>query len=206
MREVVVTAVLNVPGEAIEKRLSPASIVEYAGTYEVQSVQKREGKTVVRGGFDQLEITLEFTDLEDGYEYSQVEGSGPFQEMHTWVTLEEGGEDVPSEETIRVPGLESDERTTVRVRSVYTFGGRFARLKDWIAESDRRTELQRLIGNLVDDLAAESESGDDLAAESESGVKTEDGEAVNDGSEDADDVPAGANDTPGERGETSERA
>ena len=157
MREVVVTAALDAPRRELEERLSPRSIVEYAGTFEVESVEERDDVTVVTAGVDQLGIVLEFTRIENGYEYSQQDTSGPFEEMHTWVTLEDVTDSVDPDEAFPIPGLEDDERTLIRVRSVFTFGGRFARLKDWFASSDRRTELERLIGSLVDDLAEADE-------------------------------------------------
>ena len=157
MREVDVTATLDAPRRELEKRLSPRSIVEYAGTFEVESVEERDDVTVVTAGADQLGIVLEFTEIENGYEYSQQGASGPFEEMHTWVTLEDATDSVDPDEAFPIPGLEDDERTLIRVRSVFTFGGRFARLKDWFASSDRRTELERLIGSLVDDLAEADE-------------------------------------------------
>ena len=152
MREVVVTAILNAPQTVLEEYLSPRSIVEYAGTYEVESVEEREGETVVRAGTDQLGIALEFTKLEDGYQYTQRGDAGPVEEMHTWVTLEDATGTSDPEEAVFIPGLESEERTVIRVRSVYTFGGRLSRFKDWVAAGNRRAELERLVGFLVDDL------------------------------------------------------
>ena len=171
MREVVVTAVLNAPRAVIEEYLSPRSIVEYAGTYEVESVEEREGKTLVRAGTDQFGIALEFTKLSDGYQYTQREDVGPFEEMHTWVTLEDGAETSGPEEAVSIPGLKSDERTVIRVRSVYTFGGRLSRFKDWVAAGDRRAELERLVGFLVDDLTEEYQS-DRTAIDSNSADRT----------------------------------
>lgn len=137
MREVEVTATLDAPRADVERALTPESIVEYAGTYGVESVEERAGKTVVEARGKDIEITLEFTERKDGYSYVQRGEEGPFEEMRTRITV--GG----------------DEEARVTLRSEFTFGGWTAFLTDWLGTDVRRDELRRLVENLARDLAAD---------------------------------------------------
>lgn len=137
MREVEVTATLDVPRANVERALTPESIVEYAGTYEIESVEEREGTTIVEATGEEIGITLEFTEHEDGYGYVQMGEEGPFDEMRTRIVVEGGDE------------------TRVSVRSEFTFGGWTAFLTDWLGSDIRRDELQRLVASLARDLVDE---------------------------------------------------
>lgn len=137
MKEIEVTGVLDAPRAAVERKLSPRSIVEYAGTYTVQSVERSADETVVVATGDDLEITLAFTERADGYVYTQRGSEGPFEEMRTRLTVTE------------------DEETRVSLRSEFTFGGWTAFLTDWLGADIRRDELERLIVNLAEDLEDE---------------------------------------------------
>jgi len=134
MRTVEATVLLEVPRTEVERALSPASIVEYAGTYDVTDVTESDGTTVVTATGENVATTLEFRELKNGYSYTQVAGEGPFEEMHTRITVRE------------------NENTRVSVRSEFTFGGAFSFLKDWLGKDLRKTELQRLLTNLALDL------------------------------------------------------
>lgn len=143
MREVEVTATLDAPRAEVERALTPESIVEYAGTYEIESVEKRAGKTVMEATGEDIGITLEFTEREDGYGYVQLGDEGPFEEMRTRITVE------------------GSEEARVTVRSEFTFGGWTAFLTDWLGADIRRDELQRLVANLARDLVDESDESDE---------------------------------------------
>jgi hypothetical protein len=134
MRTVEATVLLEVPRAEVERALSPPSIVEYTGTYDVTEVMGSGETTVVTATGENVGTTLEFRELKNGYSYSQVDGEGPFEEMHTRITVRENG------------------NTRVSVRSEFTFGGRFSFLKDWFGKDLRKTELQRLLTNLALDL------------------------------------------------------
>lgn len=141
MREVEVSAVLDAPRAEVEGRLSPASIVEYAGTYTVRSVEEgRDDREVLTAAGENIETTLEFTELEDGYVYTQTGDDGPFEEMRTRITVDGDGE------------------TRVSVRSEFTFGGPFSFVTDRLGTSIRRDELERLLVSLASDLEREDGS------------------------------------------------
>ncbi len=136
MRTVEATVLLEIPRAEVERALSPASIVEYAGTYDVTEVTDSGETTVVTATGENVATTLEFRKQKNGYSYTQIDGEGPFEEMHTRITVRENGD------------------TRVSVRSEFTFGGRFSFLKDWFGKDLRKTELQRLLTNLALDLDA----------------------------------------------------
>jgi hypothetical protein len=140
MKEVEVTAVLDVPRVEVERKLSPESIVEYAGTYTVESVEESDDVTVLTAVGEEIETVLEFRELDDGYVYSQRGDDGPFEEMHTRITVSEN-----------VNGND-DGKTRVTVTSEFTFGGALSFLTDWLGTSIRRDEVERLLTALALDL------------------------------------------------------
>ncbi len=140
MKEVEVTAVLDVPRVEVERKLSPESIVEYAGTYTVESVEESDDVTVLTAVGEEIETVLEFRELDDGYVYSQRGDDGPFEEMHTRITVSEN-----------VNGND-DGKTRVTVTSEFTFGGALSFLTDWLGTSIRRDEVERLLAALALDL------------------------------------------------------
>jgi hypothetical protein len=142
MREVEVAAVLDASRAEVEERLSPESIVEYAGTYAVRATEEGpDGRTVLTAEGENIEAVLEFTRLENGYAYTQRGEDGPFEEMRTRITVDGDGE------------------TRVSVRSEFTFGGPFAFVTDWLGRSIRRDELERLLVNLASDLEPDGADG-----------------------------------------------
>lgn len=134
MEEVEVSRTVDASHEAVKEVLSPRSIMEYAGTYEVYSVEPTDEGWVLEGGTTDLEVTFEFTEVENGYVYQQRDGEGPFAEMYASVTVA------------------GDDPVTVTVRSCFTFGMPFAWLTDRIAARDRRLELERLLADLASDV------------------------------------------------------
>lgn len=143
MKEVEVTAVLDVPRVEVERRLSPESIVEYAGTYTVESVEESDDVTVLTAVGEEIDSVLEFRELDDGYVYSQRGDDGPFEEMHTRITIRETGND--------------DGKTRVTVTSEFTFGGTLSFLTDWLGTSIRRDEVERLLTALALDLEGDAD-------------------------------------------------
>jgi len=139
--------VFTVPPEELEAKLSPRAIVEHAGTYQVVSVEEGVDATTVAVENDQFDAVLEFTEVDGGYVYRQVE-DGPFAEMQTWITVEEGDE---------------EGSARLALTSEFTFGGRFAFLKDWLASSTRRQELERLAHSLAMEFV--DENGDESDGE-----------------------------------------
>lgn len=130
MHEVVVTRTVDARREAVEAVLSPATIVEYAGTYVVRDVAETDEGVVVTAMADELEIAVLFTETGGPFVYRQHDGVGPFGEMYTSVSLT--GEDP----------------VTVTARSCYSFGLPLARLTDRLVARERRMELSRLVGGI----------------------------------------------------------
>ena len=130
--------VLDAPRADVEEKLSPTSIVEYAGTYDVVSTADAGDDVILTVvAPNELELQLAFTPLENGYTYEQ-RGVGPFESMSTWITLEELDD--------------GTDRTRVSVASEFTFGGTFAFIQDRLAASTRQKELERLVYALAADL------------------------------------------------------
>lgn len=127
VKEVVVSRTIDAPREAVEAVLSPTALVEHAGTYEVWDVDREADEVVVTAGTADLEVCLAFTETETGYIYRQRGEHGPFEAMYASVSV---AEDAP---------------TVVTARSCFTFGMPLARLTDWIAARERRTELRRML-------------------------------------------------------------
>lgn len=138
MREVEVTATFDIPPAEIERKLSPEAIIEYAGTYEIESAEHSGDRTVLTATGNDIGIVVEFTEREDGYIYTQVGNDGPFEEMRTQIAIAGGNE------------------TRVSVRSEFTFGGWLSVLTDWLGTDIRRDELERLLVNLGHDLAEDT--------------------------------------------------
>lgn len=130
MQEVTVSRELEAPRETVLEALSPRDIVEYAGTYEVWDVEETDDGWAVSCGTEELDVVLDFERVDGGYIYRQREGRGPFGEMYTGLAIDE------------------DDPVVVIARSCYTFDGRLARLLDWLAAHERRTELRRLLTGL----------------------------------------------------------
>ena len=141
MQEVTVSREVDAPQEAVLDALSPRDIVEYAGTYEVRDVEETDDGWAVSCGTEDLDVVLDFERVDGGYIYRQREDQGPFGEMYTGLAIDE------------------DDPVVVIARSCYTFDGRLARLLDWLAAHERRTELRRLLAGIEDAAQGDSEPG-----------------------------------------------
>lgn len=117
---------------AVVEALSPADVVEWAGTYDVWHVEETEDGWAVECGTSDLHVVLDFTAGDGGYVYRQRGDDGPFSEMYTSVSVGE------------------EEPVVVTARSCYTFGTFLSRLMDWLARRERRTELLRLLDGLAE--------------------------------------------------------
>lgn len=130
VQEVVVSRSVDASREAVEAVLTPRRIVEFAGTYTIRAVEETDDAVVVTARTDDLEIVLEFTRTEHAYVYRQRGDRGPFDEMYASVSLV------------------GDGPVEVTARSCFTFGLPLARLTDWFAASERRTELRRFLAGI----------------------------------------------------------
>jgi len=174
MRQVDVTADLRAPRETVLDALDPAALVRLEGTYEVDSVRETDDGWIVtavaEAGSDRVPMTLSVDAVDDGYAYDLVDG-GFFAELHTTVLVTD-----PPAEARQEAG--DEDLTRVTIRSTFTFGGRLARVKDWFATSNRRTELRRAIARLGEEVAGE---------ESDTGNESNTGEGSSTDDEDASD-------------------
>lgn len=131
MQEVTAVREIRAPREDVVAALTPRAIVEHAGTYRVEEVERTgDGWTVVAGTAD-LEVVLEFTETERGFVYQQRPDAGPFEEMYASVSVA------------------GDGPVDVTMRSCFTFGHPFAWLVDRLAARERRTELRRALEGLA---------------------------------------------------------
>lgn len=129
MREVERTR--RVPGTPAEldRLLSPDTLVEWEGSFDVLDIAADGDETVVTVGGTGVRLSLRFEEREDGYYYEQLEDRGPFDHMETWVTVEP-----------------EDEGSRIRVRSVVELGP-WLPFADRVAAWKRGGELDRLLDN-----------------------------------------------------------
>lgn len=160
MREVTVAADVDADRETILEALSPRSIIEYEGTYEVAAVDRiDDGWRVTAVSRDRtVEMEIDFRRRSDGYVYELV-GDGPFEELHTTVTVHGGSDDgarrrARDGEGGAVSGTRPDDPVRVTATSEYTLGGWLAPVVDWLAARNRRRELERALVALASEVGA----------------------------------------------------
>jgi hypothetical protein len=159
MQRVETSVLMDATPDDVLAALSPRLLVECMGTFDVIGVEAVGEDTVVRAMASEhdLETELRFTEQPNGYGWEQGE-DGPFAEQYTSITV--GPYEGPVEGTDledRVP--EDEARAKVTMRSRFTFGGRFASIKDWFAASTREEELQRALFALAEAVVSD-EDGD----------------------------------------------
>jgi carbon monoxide dehydrogenase subunit G len=135
MREVELSAFVPAPPATVERALTPATVVEYEGTFEVETVEETDGGWTVTAAARGLTVRLDFEKREDGLAYRQRGEAGPFESMETDFSVE------PENEGSRVTA-------TSRV----SLGMPFRALSDRIAAWKRRGELRRALDGLADDV------------------------------------------------------
>jgi hypothetical protein len=127
--------------------LSPRELIEYEQTYDVSDVREDDdGRILTAISVESdIEMELRFAERPDGLDYELVRG-GPFEELSASLTVH-GDDAAESGDADLVLAVAPDESETVRVTmtSEFTFGGRFARVVDWLASGDRRQELERAL-------------------------------------------------------------
>lgn len=133
MREVEAERFVAATPDTLRRLLSPATLVEYEGSFVVRGTRSEDDATVVTVAGGGLEFDLRVTETDGGWRYEQVGERGPFDAMETAVTVE------PANEGSRV-------RAVSRVSL-----GLPLPLADRIAGWKRRGELRRLLDNIADD-------------------------------------------------------
>lgn len=137
MREVEAERVVDASPPVVRRRLDPAALVEYEGSFEVVDSQADGDTTVVTAAASGLGLTLRFEPREGGYYYTQEGEAGPFEAMETWVETsdEDGG-----------------RGTRVRLRSRVSLGLPLSGVTNRVAAWKRRGELGRVLDALAADL------------------------------------------------------
>ena len=135
MREVEVSAFVPAPPAVIERALTPASVVEYEGSFDVRAVQETDEGWTVTAGARGLTMGLDFEEREDGLAYRQHGEAGPFEAMTTAITVEP-----------------ENEGSRVTARSSVSLGLPIPAVTDRVAAWKRRGELRRALDRLAEDV------------------------------------------------------
>lgn len=84
MREVSVDRFVDAKPFEVAALLTPETVVECEGSFDVREVTTTSEGTVVTAGRSGVELRLQFEDREDGLAYEQLEG--PLERLSTTVT------------------------------------------------------------------------------------------------------------------------
>lgn len=132
MRTVEVTREVPATVVAVDRGLSPGTIIEAEGTFTVVDVEERAGgPTTVTGRAGGIQASFTFEPLEDGYRYRQEGDAGPFETMDTTLTRQR-----------------ADAGSRLTARSSVSLGLPLSSVTDRLAGWKRRGELRRLLDSL----------------------------------------------------------
>jgi len=134
MRTVEVSRFVRASRPAVERLLTPETLLDYEGTFRVRDVTETEEGIIVTAGAAGMETEFVFEDREDGLEYRQRGRAGPFRAMETEMEV------TPENEGVRVT-----MRSSVSLNLPLPFADRIAAWK-------RRGELRRALSRLADDV------------------------------------------------------
>jgi hypothetical protein len=84
MREVEVRRFVDARPFEVGAVLTPETVVESEGSFEVREVREEDGVTLVAAGKSGVGLLLRFEEREDGVAYEQVEG--PLEALSTTIT------------------------------------------------------------------------------------------------------------------------
>jgi len=136
MRTVEVSQEFETKPSAVGRALDPTSVVEYEGSFNVLDVEDRGEDYLIVAGGSGLQMTLRFEEHEQSvfYELEEAEGQ-PLATMET---------------TISYRG--TDDGTAVTAVSEVSMGLRPAAVTDRLAAWKRKSELQRALDALADEI------------------------------------------------------
>lgn len=127
MREVEVSRFVRASPPEVERLLTPETVVDAEGSFDVREVTERAEGTLVAAGRAGVELLFRFKSRPDGLDYEQVEG--PLDTLRTTVTF------APENEGTRLTA-----RSTVAVHGPLPL--------DRLAAWKRRGELRRALAAL----------------------------------------------------------
>lgn len=134
MREVEKSRVVPKTTRELFRLLDPVRIVDYEGSFSVESTNDTEAGTTVEVTGPGISFTLRFEPIDRGYYYTQDDDAGPFEEMETWLTIEP-----------------ENEGSRVTIRSAVSIGLPLP-FSDRIAAWKRKGELERVLDRLEADV------------------------------------------------------
>jgi len=136
MRTVEVSQEFETKPSEVGRALDPTSVVEYEGSFNVLDVEDRGEDYLIVAGGSGLQMTLRFEEREHSvfYELEEAEGQ-PLATMET---------------TISYRG--TDDGTAVTAVSEVSMGLRPAAVTDRLAAWKRKSELQRALDALADEI------------------------------------------------------
>jgi hypothetical protein len=132
MREVEASAFVMARPPAVHRALTPEAVVAAEGTFEVTSVEERDGNTAVVAAAPGVTVLLEFDSREDGLAYAAAGAVGPFEHLETEIAV-----------TPERNGSRLTMRSTVSLNLPLPFADRIAAWK-------RRGELRRAVEALAE--------------------------------------------------------
>ncbi len=147
MHEVEVTVVVEPSSRELLSTLSPRAILESAEIYDVRSLEPTADGERAVVTFEDQELTITFLELENGYQYTFVDGGDMFAKRYSTITVEGGDE------------------TRVEATTRYTFDSFWSFVLDRLAAKTVTRELETTITNLVEKAAGQDA---DATASSES--------------------------------------
>lgn len=134
MREVSASRFVRATPAAVGRALTPATLIEYEGSFTVYEVTDTEEGWLVIAGSRGMELALSFAAREDGLVYEQ-RGEGPLDTLETAISYEP-----------------ENEGTRVRMHSTVSAGLPLPALTDRLAGWKRRGELRRALERLATDV------------------------------------------------------
>lgn len=136
MKEVEVSFAVEPSSEDVLAQLTPENIIEAAETYTILSQQQLDEKRdELEIEFDDVEMRVVFTELENGYEYEFLESEDFFEQRTSKITVADA------------------DQTTVTARTEYTFDSFWSFVFDRLSAGKVRNELATTAMNLVSDAA-----------------------------------------------------
>lgn len=147
MHEVEVSIVVSRPPREYLEHLSPRTILEAAEIYEIRGSEPLADGEDVPVAFEDTEMTIRFSRLENGYEYTFVDATDMFEDRHSKITVD-------GDEVTRLTGV-----------TRYTFDSVWSFLLDRLGRGMVTKELETTIRNLAD--GVEDEPIDEFARDAD---------------------------------------